>query len=237
MCRWGGRLAHLILGIGLAVGPLGCGGEPLVDSGSGKTALMGVDETSADTAHAVESTGPSPTEAAEPAAPELPAPPTGASPPTDDRASGESVLPDAEDETPAAHAPDPGAVALVATIERAIGAEQIATDGTLVAVESFRNQSRAPHDELEELRRRIVTLLAPAAEGRSIRFSGERSEETEYTLGGTAYLLTRDGFDQWEVYFALKPRGANWSVWRNHEPVRLLRQPRVPDRIDFTPDL
>ncbi|NIQ35452.1 MAG: hypothetical protein GTN86_05930, partial [Xanthomonadales bacterium] len=48
----------------------------------------------------------------------------------------------------------------------------------------------------------------------------------DYVLGGTAYLVTADGSDQWELFLSLRRPGESWTVWRAERAVRTLRQPR-----------
>lgn len=120
---------------------------------------------------------------------------------------------------------DPGAYTLVAGMANALGEAAARPGGPMVAVRAFRNQSRSTADEIAEVRSRVIDLLQSAStvDGR-VRFTIDDAPEAEYTLGATVYLITRDGFDQWELYLSLRPVGANWTVWRNDQPVRLLRQ-------------
>ena len=69
-------------------------------------------------------------------------------------------------------------------------------------------------------------LLPPLNFAEFLRFTGIEEELTDYELGGTAYLVTVSGFDQWELFLSLHPAGESWAVWRADHPTRLLRQPR-----------
>lgn len=122
---------------------------------------------------------------------------------------------------------DAGSERLVLDIIEAIGEPASPTSGVVIVVRDFRNQSRTPGDEMAVLRERIHRLLAAAGEPRGLRITLDPSAECDYTLGGTVYLVNRDGFDQWEIYFALRPAEANWTIWRNDDPVRMMRQQRA----------
>lgn len=130
---------------------------------------------------------------------------------------------------------DPGAAALVAQIVSAIGSDLRGQDRVEIALRGLRNQSRAGAEEVEAVRSRILTLLEPAGGQTVIRFTEGESPRTRYTLGGTVYLIQRDGVEHWEIFFALRPAGANWRIWKNAEPVRLerIRATAGADRISF----
>jgi len=122
---------------------------------------------------------------------------------------------------------DRGAAQLVAMMKEALGAGEDAAFRTSIAIRSLRNQSRTPAEEVEELRDRLAALLNAASTDEGLRFTREVTDATEYTLGATVYLIQRDGFDQYEIYCALRPVDANWTIWRNDDPVRMLRQKRA----------
>lgn len=119
---------------------------------------------------------------------------------------------------------DPGSVRLVNDLLEAIGEPGA---GLVIAVRGLRNQSRTPGDEMTTLRERLHQLLAAAGEPRGLRLTLDEPTDADYTLSGTVYLVNRDGFDQWEIYLALRPAEANWTIWRNDDPVRLMRQQRA----------
>ena len=81
------------------------------------------------------------------------------------------------------------------------------------------------------MRLRLAQVLTGA--GRSgrvpMRFASRADEPVDYELSGTAYLMTSQGFDLWELYLSLHPSGQSWTVWSADDPVRMLRQPRGGD--------
>ena len=129
---------------------------------------------------------------------------------------------------------DPGALAVVSQIETALGDDAMRGGPVGIAVRTLRNQSRAAPDEVDLLKTRLFALLEPAGSVRQVRFVEAADDLTEYTLGGAVYLIERDGVEYWEIFFALRPSGANWRIWRNAEPVRLERDRRMAgDAIEF----
>lgn len=122
---------------------------------------------------------------------------------------------------------DRGAAQLIGLMKESLGTDADGSYRTSIAVRALRNQSRTNANEIEALRGRMVALLNAASTDDTLRFTHEVTDATEYTLGGTVYLIQRDGFDQWELYLALRPVDANWTIWRNDDPVRMLRQKRA----------
>jgi hypothetical protein len=121
---------------------------------------------------------------------------------------------------------DRGAAQVIGMMREALRTDDIPNFRTSIAIRALRNQSRTSSQEIEDLRDRLVSLLDASSDDGSLTFTREVNDATEYTLGTTVYLIQRDGFDQWEMYFALRPIDANWTIWRNEEPVRMLRQRR-----------
>lgn len=106
-----------------------------------------------------------------------------------------------------------------------------------VSVAAMRNFSRTSSTEFSAMRERLAQLLNSAGEPHRLRFTTDRELSTSYALAGTAYLINANGFDQWELYFSLKPAEAEWTMWRNDLPIRLLRQERVREQQLFVPRL
>lgn len=119
---------------------------------------------------------------------------------------------------------DPGAAEVIRAMKTALGLSESPEFTTSIALRSFRNQSRTAPEEIDELRDRVLALLAAGGESEGLRVTPAQDEQTEYTLAATIYLIQRDGFDQWEIYFALRPVDANWTIWRNDNPIRMFRQ-------------
>lgn len=132
---------------------------------------------------------------------------------------------------------DPGATLLIAEMINAIGLDDEIEPEPLVSLRRFRNQSRSTRQEVDELRSRLFQLFTQASAIQSVRFADKNEADTEYTLGGTLYLIEHDGEEYWEIYFTLKPAGANWTIWRNDQPVRLNRnKSKSQDTITYVTD-
>ena len=139
-----------------------------------------------------------------------------------------SMVPTALERT---HAPEPGADALLESMEESVRAPRVGADGiTRVGVSRIRNQSHASTREFVSLCRRLAGHLSEAGRASRWRFTSDPQEAVDYELRGAAYLLTADGFDQWEVYLSLHPAGEGWPLWRADRPIRMLRQPRSGQR-------
>ena len=131
---------------------------------------------------------------------------------------------------PPTSAGEPGADRLVADMRRSIDltGEQ-AWGEILVSLDRLRNHSHASAGEFASMRRRLAEVLTGA--GRSgrvpMRFVSRADEPVDYELSGTAYLMTSQGFDLWELYLSLHASGQSWTVWNADNAVRMLRQPRA----------
>ena len=148
---------------------------------------------------------------------------------------GPELRPTSDDLSQFAAEADPGAALLVEAMRTAIGVDERAVKEVEIAFRSLRNQSRGTAEELRILRARLLAILGIAGEGRQIRFVDEPTEFTEYTLGGSVYLIDRGGEPFWELYLALRPQGANWRIWKNADPIRLEREKKMAgdDRIEY----
>ncbi|MGI9013555.1 MAG: hypothetical protein ACR2GY_04815 [Phycisphaerales bacterium] len=104
-----------------------------------------------------------------------------------------------------------------------------------IVLHPLRNQSRARSVEVDSLRQRLLTLLKPAGEEVGLRFVEQATGATEYTLSGTVYVIQNREGESFELYLDLRPIGANWSIWRNGDPVKLQRRPDDLDTISFDP--
>ena len=132
---------------------------------------------------------------------------------------------------------DPGAVALFDSIRAGVEAVDPRRPGRLIRVDlgELRNQSHCSAQEFAGLRQRLAELLNNAAGPDShIRFVAVAEDPVDYELRGAAYLITARGFDQWELFLALRSAGEPWPVWRADRPVRILRRPR-PGQPEFLP--
>ena len=129
--------------------------------------------------------------------------------------------------------PDPGAEALLNDLLACMEDRRVGADGfTLVSLTRLRNHSRAAASEFIAFRQRLAEVLTRRGADLGVRFS-TNGEPADYRIDGTAYLVTADGFDQWELYLRLSPADAAWTLWQSEQPIRVLRQAR-PDQPLFT---
>lgn len=98
---------------------------------------------------------------------------------------------------------------------------------TVVNIAGVRNQSRSTAAEYHALIPRLSSLLSRAGRGSGVRFAADdESGPVHYRLIGSAYLVTEDGFEQWEFYVRLCPVDEDWTVWQGGRPLRVLRMAR-----------
>ena len=98
---------------------------------------------------------------------------------------------------------------------------------TVVSMSGVRNQSRSTAAEYRSLVRRLSDLLSRAGRASGLRFTAaDEGGPIHYRLIGSAYLVTEEGFDQWELYLRLSPVDEDWTVWQGDRPLRVLRTPR-----------
>ena len=97
-----------------------------------------------------------------------------------------------------------------------------------VGLGQLRNHSHSSPREFEALRTRLADELSRSGRPFKILFTTEPDPPVQYQLAGTAYLVTADGFDQWELYLRLISGVAEqaWTLWQADRAVRMLRQPR-----------
>lgn len=145
--------------------------------------------------------------------------------------------PESRSATPEAEPRDPGAAALVKRLAAMIDAED---DGRTAPVRigtwSIRNHSRCQSDEFEAMQHRFAELLDHAADDLQFQFTADPARPVEYQLGGTAYIITAGGFDQWELYLTLRPADRSWTIWQAEQPVRMLRVTRRRGPQIFLPE-
>jgi hypothetical protein len=120
---------------------------------------------------------------------------------------------------------DPGAARVVDHLVQVVG-EIDKQETTVISVATLRNVSRCRSEEFAGFQQRVADLLTHAGRDSQLKFTAEPTDEAAYELHGSAYIITADGFDQWELFLALHPAGRSWSIWQAPGPVRLLRTPR-----------
>lgn len=126
---------------------------------------------------------------------------------------------------------DPGADVIIDALFAAIDHPDQAFP-TVMRLTNLRNMSRSTDREFDAFTVRFAELLDRSGERRGISvitddIEADAQAEPEFELTGAAYLITRQGFDQWELYLRLQYAGATWSIWEPDDPVRVLRQPMV----------
>lgn len=114
---------------------------------------------------------------------------------------------------------DPGAVAIAEAIAAAAG-----DDGLVTCRIRLRNQSRASANEFEAFEKRLADILDRPETRDRIRFTD--GENATHELSGSAYLITSNGFDLWELYLNARTVDAAWAIWTADSPARVLRQNR-----------
>jgi hypothetical protein len=121
---------------------------------------------------------------------------------------------------------EPGARAVVDAITRSLPDDDTdESEPASIGLGHLRNLSRSTPAEFEAFRQRLAGLLSEAGHQYDLEFLADE-QTARYELLGTAYLVTAEGFDQWEVYFRLSPADASWTLWQPSAPLRVLRQPR-----------
>jgi hypothetical protein len=133
---------------------------------------------------------------------------------------------------------------LVESIASALGGQgvQRSTNDrgeTVIALNDLRNYSRAGQGEFNYLLKRLATLLSHAGRDERMQFVVEdRSAATggarpQYRMQGAAYLITAEGFDQWELFLSMTPSDRDLAMWDARGAVRVLRTAR-PDAAQVT---
>jgi hypothetical protein len=101
------------------------------------------------------------------------------------------------------------------------------SDGmTRIGVGQIRNQSRSRSGEFAEFRQRLARLFTQAAGDSRVQFTADANARNHYELQGAAYLITRDGFDVWELFLSVSPAEDSYSLWQADSAVYVLRQAR-----------
>ena len=123
---------------------------------------------------------------------------------------------------------DPGGSELVQRLAETIGvhAEREPDEVTRIGVWSLRNHSRCRSAEFSRFLDRFAEVMSGAGEGDGYEFTADDADAVDYHLEGTAYLITTDGFDLWELFVSLRPAGSSVSMWVAPGSVNVLRQPR-----------
>ena len=150
----------------------------------------------------------------------------------------EGVAPPAVDRPAIPPPPDLGAVAIVEGLLAALPGERAISPASPlnISVNGISNQSHAQPREFDAFLGRFATLLNRAGDehGLSFHLTPPRPMDDptspapaiDYRLVGSAYLITAEGFDQWELFLRLTPADASWSLWQSGTPIRVLRHPR-----------
>jgi hypothetical protein len=122
---------------------------------------------------------------------------------------------------------DPGAALLAEAISAHLGTSGSRfSDPTRISLGRLRNQSHSTAAEFAAFRERLASLLNEASRDRGTLFIASDDAPAHYQLLGTVYLITADGFDQWELYLSMTAADRPWAIWQSGSPIRVLRQAR-----------
>jgi len=127
---------------------------------------------------------------------------------------------------------DPGAARLVRSIRDRVSShadrrrEPERAVPIVIRIDPIRNLSRARSDEFAAFLDRFATLLSDTGRSSGLMFSSRPDVDATYELAGTAYLLSADGFDWWELFLHVRPADERLMIWRSEHPIRVLRHPR-----------
>lgn len=122
---------------------------------------------------------------------------------------------------------DPGAASIVKSIADALADRRVAGDAIAIDLSPLRNLSRSSAAEFAAFTSRLAELLTHAGREHRMTFTIDPSATAPYRMLGTAYLMTADGFDQWEMYLSVSPSDRDWQVWAARSAVRAMRMPRA----------
>jgi hypothetical protein len=130
--------------------------------------------------------------------------------------------------TPLRRTTEPVAEVLVQAMLNSIQDRRVSDDGyTRISVEQVRNQSRTSRDEFDAFSMRLSEILTQASNDPKVIFVPRADGEFQYHLQGTAYLVTFEGFDLWELYLSLSPVDRNLTLWSASGPVYVMRLPQA----------
>jgi hypothetical protein len=195
--EWRRMWAGLVCAGGLAAGLAGCA-APSPLTGSGSESFVAPDEQRQEFAHA-------------------------------ERAIEVASIAEADVE-PARPPVDAGALRLVEMLRASIDGRLGVPPGHVpgVYVGNIVNRSRAGAAEAGEMESRFASLLrrAGAARGPDGLEIVETEASADARVTGRAYLLIADGIEQWELWLTVCSEASPGTVWRNDEPIRMLRQKR-----------
>lgn len=124
---------------------------------------------------------------------------------------------------------DPGASHVVEAIVSVIDARhaRLRDYHIRIGIADIRNQSRCGSDEFQALLDRLASQLTNAGRAHQLEFVSDDAGEIDYHLFGSAYLITLDGFDAWEMFLSLSAADYAMTLWRAPGPVNVLRQQRT----------
>lgn len=122
---------------------------------------------------------------------------------------------------------EPVAEGLVNAMLGSIQDRRTGDDGiTRIGLAQVRNQSRTSREEFDAFDARLAEILTQASRDPKVVFVPGDSQVMQYHVQGTAYLVTFEGFDLWELYLSLSPADKNMTMWSASGPVYVMRLPR-----------
>lgn len=132
---------------------------------------------------------------------------------------------------------DPGAEALVGELLAGLGEQRVHEDGTTrICISRIRNLSRTEPEEFREMLDRFADVLSRSGRSEGIIFFVRRDDRTaHYEMRGTAYIMTAEGLDTWELFLRASPTGSRWTAWSPSGPVRMPREHKPGEQQIFMP--
>lgn len=127
---------------------------------------------------------------------------------------------------------EPAADVVVQSILNSIPTRQVVNGSTFISLEGLRNQSRCRGGEFEQMKERLASALTRAGRRDRLEFIADAgaddrsSQQSQYVVHGASYLVTRDGFDCWELWLSIASVEQPLTVWQPESPVWMLRHPR-----------
>jgi hypothetical protein len=127
---------------------------------------------------------------------------------------------------------DPEARRLVEALAKRIGADPSADPSTVIALGPIENVSHATTAEFQTMQERLAAVLSAQSRAGGVSFTtSPAGAEITHRLRGSAYVITADGIDQWELFIQLTPRDGLWAMWEPAQPIRVIRHARANEPI------
>jgi len=117
---------------------------------------------------------------------------------------------------------DPGAAAVIDSIEAMAGQLRQGEDGvSRIGLTALRNQSRSTRDEFQAMRQALMETLTRAGRRRRIVFTDAQEMAVQYYLEGAAYRLDEGAAGRWELFLHLRQEEDGLTIWEPAGPLRV----------------